>query len=682
MSDQTTTIAPSEEKTITIVHVISLCILVMALYAHTIHYPVDALSDNIMNNSTLAAFGEGFTWTTFQYRFLEANSTVDFSHYATYHFFGNNITAFRIVNILLHLLNAIFLLFLIRAVIKRACLFESSYNENEIYWLTFFGAAFFALHPIGLYTTLPLIYRSYLLATFFSILTILSFIQLMKSERPSWLIISALCYFLAVQAEPRALVIPIIIFFLNFTLGPMNKKTLILLLVQMLLYLPIIYNAFHQGQAYLIAQLELVSKNVFLTATQAAIDPTNVKISLTSVPFFMSLFNQGAMLFRYLYIILIPDLSLLAIITPIGLPMTFWTWPEWFMFTALMFLPPFVVILLIQKGLKKFLGIALLTPLVFLIPELLFVQKDYTFILARAYLMLASGFIFFITIAIILMRTKLKWLLIVGYIIFLFIISLGQSVTFETPMSLWQDTCAKIKVNARTPLSAFKPYFLLGNELATSGYYKDATKIYATAASLNPLNATTYYNLGAAYSQMGDHESAIATYLKASALAPSNASISFNLANTYFTIKEYNKAIVFYDLTIQKKFNNIEAHHNLARALYHSGQLDNAIEKYRHVLKIKPSLAIAHHNLGKALLDKEEWENAALAFQKAVEFNPQSVFSHNFLAKAYFKLDKKDKAFHHVNKALELKEDHLPSLELLEQITKKAGTTPPKDKTK
>ncbi|MFH1355955.1 MAG: tetratricopeptide repeat protein, partial [bacterium] len=656
--------------------------LVLALYAHTIHYPVDSLSDNIMNNSTLAAFGEGFTWTTFQYRFLEANSVVDFSYYATYYFFGNSLTAFRIVNILLHLFNTLFILFLIRAVLKKASLFEDSYNENEIYWLTFFGAAFFALHPIGLYTTLPLIYRSYLLATFFSVLTILSFVQLMTSERPSWLIISALCYFLAVQAEPRALVIPIIIFFLNFTLGPMSKKTLLLFLVQMLLYLPIVYNAFQQGQTFLIVQWELVSKNVLLTATQAAIDPTNVKISLTSVPFFMSLFNQGAMLFRYLYIILIPDLSLLAIITPIGLPMTFWTWPEWLMFTSLMFLPPFVVILLIQKGLKRFLGIALLTPLVFLIPELLFVQKDNTFILARAYLMLGSGFIFFITIAIILMRTRLKWLLIVGYIIFLFVISLGQSVTFETPMALWQDTCAKIKIDARTPPSAFKPYFLLGNELATKGHYKDAVNIYTTAASLNPLNATTYYNLGAAYSQMGDYENAIATYLKASALAPSNASISFNLANAYFTIKEYNKAIVFYNISIQKKFSNIEAHHNLARALYHSGQLDEAIEKYKHVIKIKPSLTIAHHNLGKALIDKENWKEAALAFEKAIQLNPQSVFSHHFLAKTYLELNEKDKAFQQVNEALALKKDHLPSLELLKQITKKAGTISPQNKTK
>jgi tetratricopeptide (TPR) repeat protein len=111
-----------------------------------------------------------------------------FSFYLNHLLGGMEPSGFHVVNVLIHIANAVLLFFLLGRFVER--------------WIAIAAAAIFLAHPIQTEAVLYIYQRSILLACFFSLLALIAL-----SEGRQWL--ALFCFFLAFESKESALAVPL-----------------------------------------------------------------------------------------------------------------------------------------------------------------------------------------------------------------------------------------------------------------------------------------------------------------------------------------------------------------------------------------------------------------------------------------------------------------------------------------
>ena len=132
--------------------------------------------------------------------------------------FGLDLINFRIGNLLLHAGVVLALFFFL------ATLFTTVIGDNKKEALSprtaaFFAALLFALHPVSTYAVAYLIQRGIVMATLFSLLGLLAYLQGSIRQKPVWLWLSVPCYFFAVYAKEQAIMLPAVLMGLTVQLN-------------------------------------------------------------------------------------------------------------------------------------------------------------------------------------------------------------------------------------------------------------------------------------------------------------------------------------------------------------------------------------------------------------------------------------------------------------------------------
>jgi tetratricopeptide (TPR) repeat protein len=141
-------------------------------------------------------------------------------------------TGFRIVNILIHALNATLVGWLLRTRGVRAGLSESHASYAAV-----LAALLFALHPVQTEAVTYISGRSSSLAACFCLLSLYCWVRGEQSERPrracAWLASCCLCFGLAVATKETALILPLalLLYSADRPLGPTLKRLSPLLLL-------------------------------------------------------------------------------------------------------------------------------------------------------------------------------------------------------------------------------------------------------------------------------------------------------------------------------------------------------------------------------------------------------------------------------------------------------------------
>ena len=151
-------------------------------------------------------------------------------------------------------------------------------------------------------------------------------------------------------------------------------------------------------------------------------------------------------------------------------------------------------------------------------------------------------------------------------------------------------------------------YYNLGNVLQEQGKLKKAMEAYNKAIALKSDYAEAYNNIGLALQKLGKLDEAIDVYNKAIALKSDNTVAYNNIGNV---LKEQGKlegAIRAYNKAIALKSDYAEAYNNMGLALQELGKLDEAIEAYNKALNIKPDYAAPHHNMSLTLLAAKDFD--------------------------------------------------------------------------
>jgi len=148
--------------------------------------------------------------------------------FALNYFFSGSYDAssFKVTNIIIHILNACLTFILAKKLISLAAAkLATPAKQNTFGYLAFGIALIWALHPINLTSVLYIVQRMTSLATLFSLLAIITYLNARKSSEKNrctyttFLYFTSLCFFsLAIFSKENALLVPLIILAIELTL--------------------------------------------------------------------------------------------------------------------------------------------------------------------------------------------------------------------------------------------------------------------------------------------------------------------------------------------------------------------------------------------------------------------------------------------------------------------------------
>src|SRR5438477_1290400 len=223
-----------------------------------------------------------------------------------------------------------------------------------------------------------------------------------------------------------------------------------------------------------------------------------------------------------------------------------------------------------------------------------------------------------------------------------------QSAMYADIESLWRTTIAK------NP-DCWMAHNNLGTVLLQKGQVDDAMAHYQQTLQMAPDYADADYNLGNALLQKGEIVAALTHYQKAVSVIPKDPDIQVGLGNALWQKGKAEEAIDHYRKALELRPYYFAAHYNLSTVLLQKGQIEEAIQHCRAALTVRPDLASVHTNLAVALLANGEIADGIKQFEKTLQISPRSVPALNNLA--WILATYSDPAFRDGTKALELAQE-------------------------
>jgi hypothetical protein len=422
--------------------------------------------------------------------------------------FGDAIIWLRLGNLLLHLCTIATLFFFLRRLFELVIPADTNNQTLSSFWLAFFAALIFALHPVSVYAAAYLVQRTTLMATLFTLLTWRLFLEGIVREQRVWLIASAFTYFLAALSKEHAIMAPAVTVALLLLICPQPQQRIKLVWSTFLLY----------GLIGLFVVFQVKTKNILGQAYEPIASELMFRLSGKIDPnlvYPLSILTQSFMFFKYLLVWLIPSPALMSIDTCQTFALHFWTFPEALGTVGFCIYPFVAVHLLLQRGLKGLLGFGMLCPWLLFFTELATVRIQEIFVLYRSYLWMAG---LFASLPFFCQKLTIKQAVIsLSSIAVLMIpLTLLRLDTFSHPFKLWDDAYHRINDDESCPVMDR----ILNNRgiaLMGLGNYPQAIEDFNRSLKGIKLQqkpmvselADNYYNRGFAYLKMGQFRLAL-----------------------------------------------------------------------------------------------------------------------------------------------------------------------------
>ncbi len=530
---------------------------------------------------------------------------------------NSNPTGFHVVNVLLHIANALLIWLICRRL---------GFSWGYIM------ALIFALHPVEIESVAWITERKNVLSGLFYLLALLSYLRFDRTSRKAFYWSSFACFVLALLSKTVTCTLPVILLLLLWLRhGRIARKDVLRMIpffvVGALLGLFTAYLERHSVGAG--AQWEQIA-------------------------FWQRLVIAGRAVFFYISKLLWP--MKLIFIYPR------WNPPDFSLFDLLW---P-TAAMLITAGLcywRRTIGRAAIVAwaafVVSLFPALGFVDVypfRFSFV-ADHFQYLAS--MFFIALVVGLVHELYKHLCRQGPLlsavrsaaIALAIVVVGllgwlswaHTSIYQNPKHLWLDTIEK------NP-QAWLAWNNLGQFYAELGNYPKAIEAYEQAVLFKPDLAIIYSNLGLAYGEVGRYAEAVKTCREAIRIKPDLSYAHNNLGVIYVELQRYPEALAEFRTTLRIKPDYVSAHLNLGNLYAQLGRNTEAVEAYKTAVAIQPDFADAHNNLGHTYHKLGRYSDAIKACKQALRIRPNDALALYNVARAYLALDDGTSALKHWEK--------------------------------
>ena len=544
------------------------------------------------------------------------------SHMVDWRLFGPNPAGHHAVNLVLHVLNVLLLLWVLARL-------------TGSLWKSAFVAALFAVHPLHVESVAWVAERKDVLSTFFWLLTMLAYLRYVEQPRIGRYALVVLAFALGLLSKPMVVSLPIVLLILDW--WPLKRLV-----------------AGHSWRGLIREKaLLFVMSAASCVATVVAQHAGGAVASVEMYPLAARFANALVAYAKYIWKLVWP--GSLGAHYPFARHL-----PAWQVASAGVFLLT-VSILVARARRRRYLAAGWLWYLVTLLPVIGLVQVGgqaiadrYTYIpLTGIFIMMAWGIPDLVYSLTSQARRPLAVPRALALVAALLLVALA--VCAHRQASYWKDSVAlwrrALDVAAPTDLA----HNNLGVALAEEGKPDEAVFHYLEALKINPGYveaqknlAAFYYNQGCALAEQGMLDEAVACYRRALEVIPSYGEAHNNLAVALQKQGNLSEAIAEYEEALRINPGNAYAHSNLGAALQQQGKLDEAIVQYTEAARLNPSYAEPRNNLGLIAFAQGKISDAIRYFSEAVRLKPDYVDAQGNLAVALYKKGEYGKAWEEV----------------------------------
>jgi protein O-mannosyl-transferase len=525
----------------------------------------------------------------------------------------NKVFGFHLFNLLLHAFVSV-LVFVILVLTQKFHHPPSAGNRpcNLSLQLPLFAALLFAVHPLNTDSVSYISSRSAVLATFFYLLSLYTFLRIFspcKNQRQKpvqicWGLLTALGMYLAIASKLIAVTLPVGLglWFLIF-ICPVRYPGL-----SIRLFSRKMIAAYAVGFSVLLAAALFVGPGVLYAPKDQGL------MLFGRVPYL--LVEAKVIIFHYLKLFFAP----INLNVDIGFPFTTYHHdPQ----IALAILLIGALLYRAFKSKNTWFRAGVLWFFLTLMPTSSFVPLNDLAVEHRTYLPMTLGLCLIIGGAISQIPAGWGSRFMVVTIALLSLLTLSRNGVWTDEVRLWQDAVKKNPLSSRTHNNLGKAYYEKGqldealfhfqksnenieNHLTRQynlANLKDASQQQRVANLAEP-----HYNLASVYLDKGNLKQAEREYQTAIRLNPDYFSAYLGLGSVYARMNQLNQAVDAFRTAIQKKkLATGEKDYPLARLnlgeIYgRAGKFEDAIRELVLAVQHDPSLVLGHYNLGLAYL--------------------------------------------------------------------------------
>ncbi len=152
--------------------------------------------------------------------------------------------------------------------------------------------------------------------------------------------------------------------------------------------------------------------------------------------------------------------------------------------------------------------------------------------------------------------------------------------------------------------------------------YHDQFTLWTDLIERNPSSQAAHVNLGRIYEQRRDFEKAIQMYRRSAELLPGDFVAYYNLGNAYRGAGEDRKAIIAYEKAIDIYPHKADMYNNLGNAYKEVGDPGKAIEQFEKAMSVDPGHPWAYNNIGVLYNQLGDNKKARFYYEKAISVDP------------------------------------------------------------
>lgn len=627
----------------------------VALYGGYLHNPLVFDDFSLLNDKSIAAIAAGPKFVAIP-RWL-----VNLSFGITYQLAGNDIVWYRLGNVLIHTLSVVMIYFFIARLVGAVGVEKGPISTDTVRLAAFLGAIWFAFQPVAVYGVAYLIQRSIIMATFFGICALHSYLIGIATGAARWLVFSLLLYALALSSKEQAVMLPIAALGISLLLGkpglPQIRKhglpvgIVLLFAIAIAVWVVVFKKDLLFGAPYEPRAFEILRQ---MHSYQMGPNLENA--------YQLSILTQMHLFFKYLLVWVIPFPGWMSIDLREPLATSLTAFP--YLVSAAAFIAyPIAAILLIRKGGRLGLaGLGMVFPWIMYLPQLSAIQVVEIFVLYRSYLWMSG--LPLVVAALFLGSDKRTLTVSAAAVVSIFCFAaVNRLDTFANRISLWTDAIEK---NAgKLNQGAERSYFIRGLASIEEERFDEAVADFkaATALHSSTLLSALSGDRGIEYFHYNDLIGPTRRLLELKVLNDEiretggsaelfikRGKLNAGLARQLDAAKDFGEAIRL------DPDNAGESLTNRALVFYKSGGpsgSDAAIADLNRAIAAAPKFAKAYMTRGLVLTAQGKHSEAMADFEKAVALSPKDGEIHFNRGNAFVMMNRFDEAFKHYGKAIE-----------------------------
>ena len=165
------------------------------------------------------------------------------------------------------------------------------------------------------------------------------------------------------------------------------------------------------------------------------------------------------------------------------------------------------------------------------------------------------------------------------------------------------------------------------------GHWRNSESLFRHALEIMPDNAVAHINLGSVFEQAGHADEAQLHYREALRIDPHRAQAHNNLANVLDAAGRFAEAVPHYEEAIRLRPRESIPRNHFGMALAGQGRYDEALSNYTVAMALAPRDPLPHYLSGVAFLRLGQTARAIESFRAALRLDPEHAKSLDRLAR-------------------------------------------------